>query len=402
MISLRWIALAALALGVGNARAETQSVSYSTWVIAGNVVTLRYMLPISEARALIGPDVPVATVAKLGDYLLRQVTVRSASGQCPALDQGYDLGRVDPLAVGSDFYGFEIFYRCDDPRQMVLQDAALFSRTPDHLNIARIDRDGRVVEHVFTAASQQLQLPDDGMLVAPGLGTWLRMGAQHILHSADRLCFVLGLVLLIRRRRDVGYLILALTIGYGLSMLISRGGWVSPRASLVEAFVGLLVILTALAVVLVRAERRRAIVAGWIGLLLLAAVVTALARHTAAASILVGGAALSAGLFAISVRQESSRFFWPLLAGLLGFVDGFVWASLIEPAQLPQRTQVWMLTGLDLGAVLAASAVAALLAGGLLLLRVRRLESARALINELCTAGLAGCGTFWLASRLWV
>jgi hypothetical protein len=117
--SLRWLPLVLLLFATGHARAQTQSVSYSTWVVSDNIVALRFLLPLAETARLTGVDVPVVTVRKLGDYLLRQVTVRSASGVCPALDQGYDLGRVDPLAVGPELYGFEIFYRCTDPRQLV-------------------------------------------------------------------------------------------------------------------------------------------------------------------------------------------------------------------------------------------------------------------------------------------
>ena len=326
----------------------------------------------------------------------------TASGACPALDQGYDLGRVDPLAVGPDMYGFEIFYRCADPRQLVLQNAAMFARAPAHLNIARVQRSGRVAEHVFTVGQQQWRLPDDGVPYAPGLAAYLSLGSEHILHSADRLLLILGLALLIQRRRDMGYIVLALALGYGLSLLTSQAGWVSPRVPLVEAFVGLLVALVGMAVILMRAQRRDVIIAGWSGWLLLAAIGTATMHSSAAALLLLGGAILSAGLLTISGRREGWRLVWPLLAALLGFVDGFLWSAVIEPAQLPRGTQTRMLIGVDLGAILIETAVAALLAGGVLLLRSRRLDRSRALVTELCAAGLAGCGTFWLASRLWV
>jgi hypothetical protein len=272
---------------------------------------------------------------------------------------------------------------------------------PEHLNIARVSRHGRVVEHVFTAGHQQWRLPDDGVLQAPRLADYVRLGAQHVLHSADRLCFILGLVLLVQRRREVGYVILALAVGYGLSLLTSRAGWVSPRTPLLEAFVGLLVALVGLAVVLVHAPRRHAIILAWTGCLLLAAVAAASMHASAVALLLLGGATLSAGVLAVSDRRDGQRIFWPVLAVLLGFMDGFVWSAVIEPAQLPQGTQTWMLMGFDLGAILIEAAAVGLLVGAVLLLRARALDRSRALVNDLCAATLAGCGTFWLASRLW-
>ena len=117
MRPLTWITLCWLALAAGGALAQERSVSYSTWIIAGNMVTLRYLLPVTVAQRLMGVEVPVLTTEKLEEYLLQHQTVASVSGDCPAIDQGFDLGRVDPLAVGPDLYGFEIFYRCKDPRQ---------------------------------------------------------------------------------------------------------------------------------------------------------------------------------------------------------------------------------------------------------------------------------------------
>ncbi|HEY4338451.1 MAG TPA: hypothetical protein VGM97_00715, partial [Steroidobacteraceae bacterium] len=112
MKRLALIALCLLAGAAGGAEAQQRSVSYSTWIVSGNMVTLRYLLPVSVAQRLMGVEVQVLTVGKLEEYLLRHQTVGSAGGECPAIDQGFDLGRVDPLAVGPDLYGFEIFYRC--------------------------------------------------------------------------------------------------------------------------------------------------------------------------------------------------------------------------------------------------------------------------------------------------
>ncbi len=80
-------------------------------------------------------------MATVSSYLLKNITVRSSVGACPAIDQGYDLGRVDPLAAAPDLYSFEIMYRCADPRGMTLTNAALFDRAP-HTDFARIQQNG--------------------------------------------------------------------------------------------------------------------------------------------------------------------------------------------------------------------------------------------------------------------
>ncbi|MGH8211482.1 MAG: HupE/UreJ family protein [Steroidobacteraceae bacterium] len=401
MKRLAGFALCLLAIGAGSTLAQGRSASYSTWIVSGNRVTLRFLLPVTEARRLMGTDVPVLTVQKLEDYMLKRLTVQSVAGDCPAIDQGYDLGRVDPLAVGPDFYGFEIFYRCADPRRLVLQNTALFDRVPAHINFARIRLQGRSVDQLFTAARQRLRIPDDGPLPSAGFWTYLRLGCMHILNSADRVCFLLGSVLLARRTRDIGYLVPALALGYLLSLGASSEDWVLPRMTLVEAFVGLLVALLGAAMTLRETQRRRLATVVWPALLLLLAVVAALARAPWAALMLSGGAAFSAGFLVLSGRPDGRWILWPLLATLFAFLDGFVLPSMLRPAQLPQWVEARVLIGFDLGAVLLDTALVGLLLGAFLLMRARDFAARPPLVNDLCAASLGGCGAFWMLSRLW-
>jgi hypothetical protein len=397
------IALCFLAAGASSAHAASGSVSYSTWIVSGNLVTLRFLLPVAEAQRLMGIDVPVLTVQKLEDYLLKHVTVRSAGGDCPAIDQGYDLGRVDPLAVGPDLYGFEIFYRCKDPSQLALRDAALFDRVPNHVNFARIQMHGRMVERLFTAEQQQLHLPDGAAPPAAGIATYLRLGVVHVLGSADRLCCLLGLLLLARRKREVGYAILALVLGYLLSVAVFPLGWVLPRMSLLEAFVGFLVALLGALMTLREAKRADLVAFGWPCLLLLLCLASAVLYAPWPALMLFGGAAFAAGFLLISAQFDARWTFWPLLALLLGFLDGFVLPSVLLPAQLPQQVQVRMSVGFDLGAVLIDALLAGSVLVALLLLRTKRIVVLQPLVNlvrDISAACLGGVGTFWLLSRL--
>lgn len=125
------------------------SASYSTWIVSrdAQTVTLRLTLPAAAAQRLSGTDIPVLTVSKLGDYVLAHTAVEAAGRDCPASDQGYDLGRVDPLNVGAGLYGFEIVFRC--PRRLtglLLEDHVLFGRTPSHVDFARVEV-GRQFSH---------------------------------------------------------------------------------------------------------------------------------------------------------------------------------------------------------------------------------------------------------------
>jgi hypothetical protein len=143
---MKVVAAAALcALGVASpALADSHSVSYSDWTIGGEITTLKFVLPAVEAQRLTGVDVPLATTKKLGEYLLAHVAVEGDGENCAPIDQGYDIGLVDPLAVGGGSFGFEVFFRCPtaNPRVRVLKNTVLFERVRSHVNYARVRASG--------------------------------------------------------------------------------------------------------------------------------------------------------------------------------------------------------------------------------------------------------------------
>jgi len=397
---LAWIALCWLAAAAGGAVAQERSVSYSTWIVAGNMVTLRYLLPVSVAQRLMGVEVPVLTTNKLEDYLLQHQTVGSAAGECPAIDQGFDLGRVDPLAVGPDLYGFEIFYRCKDSHQLRLRNTALFDAAPGHVDFARIQMNGQIVAQLFTARHQVLALPDDRAVSPTAFAAYLRLGLAHVLTTADRWVFLLGALLLVRRRLDVGYLIAAVASGYLMSVLVVSTGWVLPRMPRMEAFMGLLVAVLGATIMQRELPWHPGLRLRGPAVVLLLVLLVALVRAPAAAPAVLGGGALAAGFLSFSHRLAGQRILWPCLVALFTFLDGFALPAVLGPAQLPQWTRIRMLTGFDLGATLVAMLLSALVIGAWLLVQARRVIAPRAILNDVCAASLCGLGSFWLLTRL--
>lgn len=402
MKRLAWIILCALSLGAGQALAAGRSVSYSTWLVSGNTVTLRFLLPVGEARRLVGVAVPVLTTDKLKDYMLQHVSVDSAGGACPAIDQGYDLGQVDPLAVGPDLYGFELVYRCSDPRQLILHNSVLFGAVPDHANFARVQTQGHSVEQLFTAGHQSLPLPDVGAPRSAGLLAYLGIGLSHILGSADRWCVLLGALLLVRRRRDLIAIMVALVTGYLLALLVSASGWVLPRAALAEAFIGFLVLLFGAAITLRETQPRWAALIAGPGLLLVLAGASLWMHAPWVALAMMGAACLFTGLVLLSRERAGPGSSWLLLVALFALLDGSAMSALLQPAQLSRRSQAQLSVGFDAGAVLIEALIVSIPALVLFVVRTQRIVALRLLVDDLAAAVLSGLGAFWLVSRLWV
>lgn len=413
---MRRVLLAALCLFACAAHgaslpAGTANVSYTVWTVSGSSVLLKFLLPTTVAQSLTGAQVPLLTTRKLGDYILQHVDVEAGGHACPAVDQGYDLGKVDPLAVGADMYGFEILFRCaaGTASGLALHNHAVFALSPGHIDFARIERNGQVVEQLFTAGRERLAL---GVPMSPaGFGSYVRLGVRHLSFGLDRLCFLLGSLLLVRGRREAGYAFAALIAGYGASLLVAASGWVVPRPALLEAFMGLMVALLAAFITLRELKRPRVALLGCPAVLAALALVTAFTHAHWAALALFGGAVFAGSLLEASAGVGQR---WLLLLGVVGFLDGFALPSALAPLNLPTRSQLWMSVGFDAGAALLAAFVMGVPLGLYALLRERTARLAaiskvsaqsrrdpRALVNELAAACLGGLGTFWLVSRLY-
>lgn len=102
--------------GAGGGSVGDRSVSYSSWSLSGDTFIVRYLVPIGDAERVAGTDIEVLVQQRLGDYLLAHLAVQADGQDCPAIDQGYDIGRIDPLTVASGLYGFEIFFAARCPR----------------------------------------------------------------------------------------------------------------------------------------------------------------------------------------------------------------------------------------------------------------------------------------------
>ncbi|MGH8150298.1 MAG: hypothetical protein ACRETB_10055 [Steroidobacteraceae bacterium] len=377
------------------------SAGYSTWIVAraAQTVTLRLTLPVAAAQRLSGTDIPVLTVSKLGSYVLAHTAVEAAGRDCPASDQGYDLGRVDPLDAGVGLYGFEIVFRCARPLTgLVLEDHVLFGRAPSHVDFARIEVGRQFSHELFTAGHERFAIPDAGAPPSASSGRYLRLGWRHLFGSPLRLAFLAVALLLVRRPRDLAALLGGAAGGYVLSFLAQAAGGVEPRMVLVEGFIGLLTVLLALRLALPSMTRPELARTGWSVLLVLLAVVAALLRTPQAALLLLGGAGFSVGY--LRVPGAGGRV-GPLLlpACLYAFVDGFALPALLAPEPLAGWTRAPMVAGYDAGALLAACALTALaVAAALALLRVGFLEVIRPALSEIGATCLAGLGTFWLVA----
>jgi hypothetical protein len=405
-LALSALALVLTALTAAPAHAQAGRASYSEWSVSGDTVMLRYRVPAEVARRVAGSPVQVLVSQRFGEYLLAHTAVSAAEGPCPAIDQGFDIGKVDPLTVQSGLYGFEIFFRCpsEHPHSLALRDSALFDRSAGRMTFASIQVQGApAAGQLFTASRQVLHLPDRGAPATAGLGRYFSLGAHHIVGSLVRLCLLAALLLLIQRMRDVPPVAAALAAGYALALLGALGANLTAKGDLIEAGLGLLIALLAAARI-ARTTGFGPAVAGTTAALLAAIAVTAALLQAPSSALLAGGGAVFAtGALVWAARAGSALPAAALLGALFGVLDGFALPSLLPPLHLSAAQRAPMLIGFDLGAIVVEVALlAAVLFARTLVRAVRGSGSLarRALLADMATAALAGFGVLFLLGGL--
>ena len=390
-MSARRVALVLAALA-GPAAAHDRTTSYSTWDIRGRDAVVSVGL-----TALDGSRFPLAAGADrdaaFGDYAARHLELVAGDVPCAA------VGAPRPLAAPPGRLAYEWRLRCPAAGALGIRSTLLLDVAPGHLHFARVTRDGAgPAERVLTEREPSWLL--DATAATPGsasVGTYVRLGVEHILGGADHLAFLVALLLLGGGLGGVARLVTGFTVGHSLTLGVAVLGWVHPDRPAVEALIGLSVALVAVENVWLRGERT--FVVPWtaavaLGLLAIAAA-AGWGRVPAPA---LGGVALFAlcyfGLLGRVDRPEALRW---AVAFLFGLVHGFGFAAVLMEARLPTVRLVPALFGFNAGVELGQLGVVALVWPAIRVVQVRR--ALYGAVIETGSAAVLALGLFWFVSR---
>src|SRR5258708_12030219 len=230
------------ALGaVAPVRAHTLSESLSAWRIDGDTVRVQFAGPDLEAKGVTpsGKDQPSS--AELGKYLAERVGASSADGKCP-LAEG---PRAMAASVG--YFRYEFVFKCPAATDIRIRSAAFYDLVKSHTNFARIeDSGGRFFEQILTYDHQEIAVAGDkaeNALENAGLLTYVGLGIMHIFTGIDHMSFMLGLVLISRRVRDLLFVVTGFTLGHSLTLALAVTGVLRPEAQYIDALVALTIAL---------------------------------------------------------------------------------------------------------------------------------------------------------------
>jgi hypothetical protein len=390
--------LMALSMGIGlvaQAGAHTKSTSYSNWRIEGTVVHLSFTIPLVETARLSRPGETQPPNERVADYLTQRLSVSAGRKPCAL------TAAPRPLTATVQFRRFDMSFQCPTADAIALHSAAFFDLVPSHVSLAQVQTgEGSVIQQIFTKDNQTLETSgkEEGLRDA-GFLKYVQMGIMHIFTGVDHMSFLLGLVLISRRLRDLVFVVTGFTIGHSATLALAVTGIIRPHAEYIDALVALTIAMIGAENISVATHRPGIVAAGTGGVLILMAVGSFLGFGGLPSLLLLGSGLFAANYLMLSGHLRDAARLRIVVTVVFGLIHGFGFAADLLEQHLPAAQLFSILLGFNLGVEIGQlTLVLIVLALAALLVRAR-LAFPRPIVVDALSAGLVGLGIYWFVSR---
>ena len=383
---------------VAPAAAHTKSTSYSNWRIEGREVHLSFTAPLIETARLNEPGETQPPNERIEDYLSKRLTVSADDEGCPL------TAPPRPLTASAQFRRFEMSYRCPGDKHIALHSEAFLDLVPSHVSLAQIrTSDGRLIQQLFTKDNQTFAASgkDESMRDA-GFLRYVQMGIMHIFTGVDHMSFLLGLVLISRRLRDLVFAVTGFTIGHSATLALALTGVIRPHAEFIDALVALTIAMIGAENIAVATHRPGIVAGGLAGMLLLMAAGSFLGFGGLPTLILLGAGLFAANYLMLSGHLRDAARLRIVVTIVFGLIHGFGFAADLLELRLPSRQLFSILLGFNLGVEIGQLTLVLAALGAVALLRRAQLALPRPIVVDSVSAGLVGLGMYWFIGRSYV
>jgi hypothetical protein len=395
----RLVLILLCALNCGTpALAHTRSESHSAWTIDGPIVHLSFSVADVEA-ARISRDGSRPDDSALLAYLARKLGVTAGGVPCKP------VAPPRMLSAAKGFRRAEFQYACPSATKMRLVDSAFFELVPTHVNLAQVQRpNGDFVEQVIGADDQGIDVAgaNGEGLEGAGFFRFIAMGVMHIFTGVDHMSFLVGLVLISRRLRDLVFVVTGFTIGHSLTLALAVTGIIRPHAEYIDALVALTIALIGAENISVASHRPGTVAAGVGGLLALMAALRLFGIGLLPPLLLIGGAIFSVNYLMISGHLRDAGRIRLVVTLVFGLIHGFGFAADLLQSRLPTEKLAEILVGFNLGVELGQLSIVLLLTGLVMALARARLTLPRPIVVDVTASALVAIGTYWFVGRSFV
>jgi hypothetical protein len=390
-----WLVLAA-ALSPQSADSHTRSQSHSVWEINGQFVDVVVTIPESEANRLATGESPV-TADRLGEYLTQKTYAMAGGKRCALIPP------VESLSALAGFRKYDLTFKCDSAANLQIHSGAFFDLVPSHTNFAQVQNaaSGEFTEQLITNEHQTIEVTGGAgsRLKNARFFEFIRMGTMHIFTGVDHMSFLLGLVLISRRLRDLVFVVTGFTIGHSLTLALAVTGVLRPHAEYIDALVALTIALIGAENIVVQTRQPKMVALGAAVCMGLMALCHLFGFGGLPSLLLLGSGLFTANYLLISGNLRDAGRLRMLITLVFGLIHGFGFAADLLELQLPPERLAELLVGFNLGVELGQLT---LVIGATMLvvaLRKFRLALPRPIVVDVASTLLVALGVFWFVSR---
>ena len=284
-----------------------------------------------------------------------------------------------------------------------LKNNAFFDLDTTHAHISTFKIDGQSYpEKLFTSQSRSWQ---EGVLDRNrgnenegSIWDYFLLGIKHISTGYDHIAFLLGIILLNRRKRSLLIAITGFTLGHSLTLALGVMNFVSPSTSFVEALIGYSILLISLEFLAKETEQYELYSKS---IFFISIPFLIFYSFFGINSYLLG--LFGIVLFTISYFNLSNRLrdfnLSIAVTALFGLVHGFGFAGTLTEVGLPEDRIVSALLGFNLGVEIGQITIVLLFF--LIVSVLRNIQYLRGLsLEPLAAVFLASLGSFWFIERI--
>lgn len=384
----------------GDLSAHTRSESFSRWQYSGQTLSLRFTVSAREATRLPNAEGEGLEDA-LANYLESHIFVHASDADCTR------SGALQPLTARPGFLQIEAIWHCSKaPSALGIN--AFFDLAAEHSHFASYESPLGLNQRLITGDDPLWMLgteADDDRVSSAGSSRftdYVMHGFRHITSGFDHVLFLIALLFICRRTRDIIWAITGFTLGHSITLSVAVMGLVQVDISSMEAIIGLTIGLVA--VERTAASMNSALPLATVSalLLLLMLPLTSIFGGTLGMST-VGGLALFSFCYLLAAHDLGGRgSFRVLVTTLFGLAHGFGFAGAFLANGAGVSVVPWSLAGFNIGVELGQLALlACMLTVGLLFRRLlfRGRAHFAAPAGDLVTAVICGFGVFWFVQR---
>ena len=381
------------------AEAHTRSQSHSVWEFNGTTVDVIMTIPDIELDRITAGDA-AARDERVKEYLARRIYPAQHGNACALVPP------IESLSAVAGFRKYDFTFTCPTATDLEIHFSAFFDLIPSHTNFAQVQNalTGEFTEQLLTVDHQTVDVTGDegSRLKSARFFEFIRMGIMHILTGVDHMSFLLGLVLISRRLRDLLFVVTGFTIGHSLTLALAVTGVLRPHAEYIDALVALTIGLIGAENLVVQTRRSTGIVVTVAAGTLLMAVSAALGWGGLPSLLVLGAGLFTCSYLMISGHLRDAGRLRMFITLIFGLIHGFGFAADLLQLQLPTERLAELLVGFNIGVEIGQISLVAAATLCVVLLRKAHLALPRPIVVDVASAFLVGLGVFWFVQRSYV